>query len=222
MHVANSDKLVEFYSLDVIIAVGFKTNSKRAITFRKWANKVLKEYLFTGYVINSERTVVTNENYVRLINKVESLEQRVSNIENNYIPQDLKISKLFFDGEFYESYTLIQQVFESASSEVIIIDNYIDRSILDRLVVKGKNVKVLIYTNKSTCKLIDEDISKFNSQYGGLTIKFTKNVHDRYIIIDTNKLYYIGHSLKDLGKKISSICELDNSFITVLIDKIIC
>ena len=222
MHVANSDKLVEFYSLDVIIAVGFKTNSKRAITFRKWANKVLKEYLFTGYVINSERTVVTNENYVRLINKVESLEQRVSNIENNYIPQDLKISKLFFDGEFYDSYTLIQQIFESASSEIIIIDNYIDRSILDRLVVKGKNVKVLIYTNKSTCKLIDEDISKFNSQYGDLNIKYTKNVHDRYIIIDTNKLYYVGHSLKDLGKKISSISELDNSFITVLIDKIIC
>ena len=222
MHVANSDKLVEFYSLDVIIAVGFKTNSKRAITFRKWANKVLKEYLFTGYVINSERTVVTNENYVRLINKVESLEQRVSNIENNYIPQDLKISKLFFDGEFYDSYTLIQQIFESASSEIIIIDNYIDKSILDRLVVKGKNVKVLIYTNKSTCKLIDEDISKFNSQYGDLNIKYTKNVHDRYIIIDTNKLYYVGHSLKDLGKKISSISELDNSFITVLIDKIIC
>ena len=222
MHVANSDKLVEFYSLDVIIAVGFKTNSKRAITFRKWANKVLKEYLFTGYVINSERTVVTNENYVRLINKVESLEQRVSNIENNYIPQDLKISKLFFDGEFYDSYTLIQQIFESASSEIIIIDNYIDRSILDRLVVKGKNVKVLIYTNKSACKLIDEDISKFNSQYGDLNIKYTKNVHDRYIIIDTIKFYYVGHSLKDLDKKISSISELDNSFITVLIDKIIC
>ena len=222
MHVANSDKLVEFYSLDVIIAVGFKTNSKRAITFRKWANKVLKEYLFTGYVINSERTVVTNENYVRLINKVESLDKRVSNIENNYIPQVFKISKLFFNGEFYDSYTLIQQIFENASSEIIIIDNYIDRSILDRLVVKGKNVKVLIYTNKSTCKLIDEDISKFNSQYGDLNIKYTKNVHDRYIIIDTNKLYYVGHSLKDLGKKIFLISKLESDFINVLIDKIIC
>ena len=71
MHVANSDKLVEFYSLDVIIAVGFKTNSKRAITFRKWANKVLKEYLFTGYVINSERTVVTN---VRNLNDLRDMQ----------------------------------------------------------------------------------------------------------------------------------------------------
>lgn len=84
--IANSDKLVEFYSLDVVIAVGFKTNSKMAIIFRKWANDVLKEYLLKGYVINKDRTLVTNENYVRLINKVELLDERVSNIENNYKP----------------------------------------------------------------------------------------------------------------------------------------
>lgn len=80
MHVPNSDKLVEFYSLDIIIAVGFKTNSKRAIIFRRWANKTLKEYLLQGYVINEERTLVTNENYIRLLNKVETLNERVSNI----------------------------------------------------------------------------------------------------------------------------------------------
>ena len=85
MHILNSDKMVEFYSLDIIIAVGFKTNSKRAITFRKWANKVLKEYLLQGYIINKERSLVTNENYVRLISKVESLDERASNIENNYV-----------------------------------------------------------------------------------------------------------------------------------------
>ena len=77
MHIANSDKLVEFYSLDVIIAVGFKTNSKRAIIFRKWATKVLRDYLIKGYVINEERSLVTNKNYVRLINKVESLNKRL-------------------------------------------------------------------------------------------------------------------------------------------------
>ena len=96
MHIPNSDKLVEFYSLDIIIAVGFKTNSKRAIIFRRWANKVLKEYLLQGYAINEKRSLVTNENYVRLINKVESLDERVSNIENNYKPQEFKASQLFF------------------------------------------------------------------------------------------------------------------------------
>lgn len=81
---------------------------------------------------------------------------------------------------------------------------------------------MLIYTNQLTCKLLNEDISKFNSQYVGLTIKYTKNVHDRYIIIDYDKLYHIGHSLKDLGKKIFSINELESGLINVLIDKIIC
>ena len=90
MHIPYSDKLVEFYSLDIIIAVGFKTNSKRAIIFRRWANKVLKEYLLQGYVINEKRSLVTNENYERLINKVETLDERVSNIEKEYNPKNLK------------------------------------------------------------------------------------------------------------------------------------
>ena len=156
------DKLVEFYSLDIIIAVGFKTNSKRAIIFRRWANKILKEYLLQGYVINEERSLVTNENYVRLINKVESLDERVSNIENNYKPQEFKKSQLFFDGEFYDAYTLIQSIFELANNEIIIIDNYVDRTILDRLVVKKHNVQVIIYTSINT-RLLGRDINTFNS-----------------------------------------------------------
>jgi hypothetical protein len=138
MHIANSDKLVEFYSLDVIIAVGFKTNSKRAIIFRKWATKVLRDYLIKGYVINEERSLVTNENYVRLINKVESLDERVRNIEKEYKPKEFKNSQIFYNGEFYDAYTLIQSIFEKATNEIIIIDNYTDRTILDRLVVKKK------------------------------------------------------------------------------------
>ena len=75
---------INIYNLDMIISVGYRVNSVEGIKFRRWANKILKEYLLTGYAINKERTLVTNENYVRLINKVESLDERVSNIENNY------------------------------------------------------------------------------------------------------------------------------------------
>ena len=75
---------IKLYNLEMIISVGYRVNSKRGIEFRRWANKVLKEYLLTGYVINEERSLVTNENYVRLINKVESLDERVSNIEKEY------------------------------------------------------------------------------------------------------------------------------------------
>ena len=183
MHIPNSDKLVEFYSLDIIIAVGFKTNSKRAIIFRKWTNKVLKEYLLQGYVINEKRSLVTNENYVRLINKVESLDERVSNIENNYKPKKFENSQLFFDGQLYDAYTLIQSLFESANNEIIIIDNYVDRTILDRLVVKKNNVQVIIYTSINS-RLLGRDINTFNNQYGRLNVRYSTNVHDRYIIID--------------------------------------
>ena len=89
---------INIYNLDMIISVGYRVNSVEGIKFRKWTTKVLKEYLLTGYVINKERSLVTNENYVRLINKVESLDERVSNIENNYKLQEFKNSQLFFDG----------------------------------------------------------------------------------------------------------------------------
>ena len=172
-----------------------------------------------GYVINKERSLVTNENYIRLINKVESLDERVTNIENNYKPQEFKNSQLFFYGEFYDAYTLVQSIFESANSEIIIIDNYVDRTILDRLVVKNKNVQVIIYTSVSS-RLLGKDINTFNSQYGGLDVEYTTNVHDRYIIIDQNKIYHLGHSIKDLSKKIFSISESDSNLIPKLLSNI--
>ena len=210
---------VKLFNLDVIISVGYRVNSIMGVKFRKWANEVLKEYLLQGYVINKERSLVTNENYVRLINKVESLDERVSNIENNYKPQEFINSQLFFDGEFYDAYTLIQSLFETANNEIIIIDNYVDRSILDRLVVKKHNVQVIIYTSINT-RLLGRDISTFNSQYGGLDVRYTTNVHDRYIIIDQNKIYHLGHSIKDLGKKIFSISESDSNLISKLLSNI--
>ena len=210
---------INIYNLDMIISVGYRVNSVEGIKFRRWANKILKEYLLTGYVINKERSLVTNENYVRLINKVESLDERVSNIENNYKPQEFKNSQLFFDGQIYDAYTLIQSLFETANNEIIIIDNYVDRTILDRLVVKNRNVQVIIYTSINT-RLLGRDINAFNNQYGRLDVRYTTNVHDRYIIIDQNKIYHLGHSIKDLGKKIFSISESDSNLISKLLSNI--
>lgn len=210
---------INIYNLDMIISVGYRVNSVEGIKFRRWANKVLKEYLLQGYVINEKRSLVTNENYVRLINKVESLDERVSNIENNYKPKEFKNSQLFFDGQLYDAYTLIQSLFESANNEIIIIDNYVDRTILDRLVIKKNNVQVIIYTSINS-RLLGRDINTFNSQYGRLNVRYTTNVHDRYIIIDQNKIYHLGHSIKDLGKKIFSISESDSNLISKLLSNI--
>lgn len=220
-HTANDGKIynVKYYNLDVVISVGYRVKSKRGVLFRQWASNIIQEYLIKGYAINEERSLVTNENYIRLINKVESLDEIVSNIEKEYKPKEFKNTQLFFDGEFYDAYTLIQSLFESANKEIVIIDNYIDRTILDRLVVKNSNVQVIIYTSINS-RLLSRDIDAFNKQYGSLDVKYTTNVHDRYIIIDQSKLYHLGHSIKDLGKKIFSISESDNNLISVLLSNI--
>ena len=212
-------KPVYFYNLDLILAIGYRVNSKRGIMFRKWANKVLKEYLLKGYVINENRVTVSNENYIELRNEVTSINNRLLKVEDKVLNKEYEINKIFYNGEFYDAYTLIQSIFEKATNEIIIIDNYIDRTILDRLVVKKKEVKVKIYTSINS-KLIGRDINTFNNQYGLLEVIYTTKVHDRYIIIDQNKLYHLGHSIKDLGNKIFSISELDSKFIRVLISNL--
>ena len=210
---------VDVYNLDVIIAVGYRVNSKRGTSFRQWANKVLKEYLLKGYVINENRVTVSNENYIELRNEVTSINNRLLKVEDKVLDKKYEINKIFYNGEFYDAYTLIQSIFEKATNEIIIIDNYIDRTILDRLVVKKKEVRVKIYTSINS-KLIGRDINTFNNQYGLLEVIYTTKVHDRYIIIDQNKLYHLGHSIKDLGNKIFSISELDSRFIRVLISNL--
>ena len=220
-------KPINMYNLDVILMVGYKVNSKKGILFRKWVSTILKEYLLRGYVINEHRTTISNENLHNLIftvNEIQAnqinLNKRLNIIEEKILTKEHKINKLFYNGEFYDAYTLIQSIFESASSEIIIIDNYVDRSILDRLIIKKNNVKTIIYTNINTSKLIGTDINSFNKQYGGLDVKYTTKVHDRYIIIDRTKLYHLGHSIKDLGKKIFSISESDSAIIQDLINNI--
>ena len=210
---------IKYYNLDMIISIGYRVNSKRGILFRKWANQVLKQYLLNGYVINENRVVVSNENYIELRNEVASINNRLIKIENKVFDNYDKNS-ILFNGQFYDAYTLIQSIFDKANKEIIIIDNYVDRSILDRLVNKNKDVKVTIYTHKDKSKLLNKDIEMFNKQYGNLIIKYTNRVHDRYIIIDNKKLYHLGASIKDLGKKIFSISESPNELIDELLIRI--
>jgi arsenate reductase-like glutaredoxin family protein len=219
LHIANSDKPVKMYSLDVIISVGYRVKSKRGVLFRKWANQVLKQYLLNGYVINENRVVVSNENYIELRNEVASINNRLIKIEDKVFDNYDKNS-ILFNGQFYDAYTFVQSIFEQAKSEIVIIDNYVDRTILDRLVNKKRDVKVIIYTHKDKSKLLNKDIEMFNKQYGNLIIKYTNKVHDRYIIIDNKKLYHLGASIKDLGKKIFSISESPNELIDELLIRI--
>ena len=114
------EREIKTYNLDLIILVGYRVNSKKAQIFRKWANKVLKEYLLKGYVINENRVIVSNDNYIELRNEVASINNRLIKIEDKVLDKEYVLDKIFYDGSFYDAYTLIQQIFESASSEIII------------------------------------------------------------------------------------------------------
>ena len=121
--------------------------------------------------------------------------------------------RIFFEGQIWDSYSLIIKIIQMAKKKITIIDNYIDQSILEMLTKKNKNVEVVVLTSNN-CNITKLDIQKFNKQYPKLEISKTNKFHDRFIIIDNNILYHCGASLKDLGKKCFAITKMeDNSFI---------
>ena len=116
---------------------------------------------------------------------------------------------IFFDGQIYDAYSLIIDIIRKAKQKILIIDNYIDDSILKMLSKKNKDVEVVILTSQNS-NIRKLDIQKFNKQYPVLKLAYTNKFHDRFIIIDNKELYHIGASLKDLGKKCFAISRIED------------
>ena len=198
MHIANSDKPVSFYSLDIVLAVGYRTNSSKAIKFRQWATSVLKNYIQNGYVINSDK--ITNDRFVSLENELILLKSKVENISNSLENKTLKPKQgIFYDGQIFDAYVFINDLFKIALDEIILIDNYIDETVFT-LFSKYPNIKIKIYT-KIISKQLKLDLQKYKTQYQNIELLEFKNSHDRFLIFDKKEIYHIGASLKDLGKK---------------------
>lgn len=123
---------------------------------------------------------------------------------------------IFFQGQIFDAYAKFESFLAAAKKEIILIDNYVDLSILQRLAKKKKSVHVTIYTAPST-KLTAQDIQTFNTQYPTLTLKYTTKTHDRFLIIDNTTIYHIGASLKDLGKKYFCFDVLDSRYIPMIL-----
>ena len=153
--------------------------------------------------------------------------QRLENVEKHQFIADKRIDELFdkmdrykiedkqgifFQGQIFDAYAKFESFIQSAEQEIVLIDNYIDLSVLERFSKKRKYVKVTIYTDPKT-KLSEQDIQKFNKQYPQLTLKHTSKAHDRFLIIDNEILYHIGASLKDIGKKCFAFEVLDSAWI---------
>ncbi len=126
---------------------------------------------------------------------------------------------IFFQGQIFDAYAKFETFIQAAKKEIILIDGYVDLSVLQRLTKKQKGVNVTIYTDPKT-KLTAQDIQTFNAQYPTLTLNYTTKMHDRFMIIDNKVLYHIGASLKDLGKKCFAFEILDASIIPAILQNL--
>ena len=178
----------EYYNLDMILSVGYRVKSSRGIAFRRWANTVLKEYLLRGYTINP---------------RLEQLERRVAKTEEKidfFVRAALPpVEGVFFDGQIFDAYEFASKLIKSAKKEIVLIDNYVDETVLTMLDKRGPSVKATIYTKQVSAQL-QLDINRHNAQYSPIEVRAFNKAHDRFLIID-EKVYHIGASLKDLGKK---------------------
>ena len=208
LHIANSDKPVKFFSLDVIISVGYRVKSVRGTQFRQWANKILKEYLLKGYSINQR----LNDMEYRMNNKFFQIEKTIAEHDAKidfFVRTSLPpVEGIFFDGQIFDAYKFATDLIKSAKCSLILIDNYVDESVLLMLSKRNSGVSATIYTHKINAQL-QLDLNKHNEQYPPIEVRTYKSSHDRFLIIDNTEVYHIGASLKDLGKKMFAFSKLE-------------
>ena len=193
----------QFYNLDAILSVGYRVNSKNATSFRRWANTVLKDYMLRGYAINQKLLHLEE----RIDQKFYSLEQRVEKTEEKIDffvrTNQTPVEQVFFGGEFFAARVLLEQLIKTAQQRVIIVDAYVDAATFEILDVRAKYVKATIFSGKDLRGLRDA-----HNATAGVepidTFVWSNPSHDRWLIID-DQLYHCGHSLKDMGKKLSAI-----------------
>lgn len=192
--------LTEHYNLDVIISVGYRVKSKQGTHFRIWATHVLSDYLLNG--------VALNQRLGRIESNHENLSREVRTISMQLEAEGLPRQGIFFEGQVFDAYVFAANLIKKAATDVILIDNYLDESVLTLFTKRKNAVLATIYT-RSISKQLQLDINKHNSQYSPITFKILTESHDRFLIIDQNELYHLGASLKDLGKKWFAFSKLE-------------
>lgn len=187
----------KYYNLDAILSIGYRVNSKNATLFRKWVNSVLKDYLLKGYSINKrlselERTVAQHT-------------EKIDFFVRTALPP---VEGVFYNGQIFDAYKLATDLVKSARRSIVLIDNYVDETVLLMLSKRSVGVSATIYTQRITQQL-QLDLDRHNSQYQPIDIRTYRDSHDRFLIVDETDVYHIGASLKDLGKKMFAFSKLD-------------
>lgn len=203
----NVTRSIEFFNLDVIISVGYRVNTIRGIQFRQWANKVLKEYLLRGYTVN-QRLMQLEDRIDRHFSEydihLKQLDEKVDFFVRTSLPPK---EGIFFDGQIFDAYAFVADLIRKAKSRIVVIDSYVDDSVLVQLSKRRPGVTVDIYDGRISDQL-RQDVARHNRQYPGVTLHAYSKAHDRFLIID-EEVYHIGHSLKDLGKKLFAFSKMD-------------
>ena len=196
------ERKVEYYNLDMILSVGYRVKSERGIMFRQWANTVLKEFLLRGFAIN-HRIEALEASLNKHDNLLEEHEQKIDFFVRTSLPP---IEGVFYNEQIFDAYVFVSNLIKSAQKRLILIDNYVDESVLLMLSKREAGVSAEIRTGRLSQQL-QLDLQRHNSQYAPISIIQTQNIHDRFLIIDYD-VYHIGASLKDLGKKLFAFSKM--------------
>ena len=203
----NSDRPTRLYDLDVIISVGYRVKSQRGTQFRRWASRILKEYMLKGYAVNQQLMNMEQ----RIDRRLQEHTEQINDLQNKidfFVRTSLPpVEQIFFEGEFFEARVLLEKLIKTAKKRVVIIDPYVDAATFDMLDVRAKGVTADIYSDGEYKSLRDTHNASKGKQPIN-THKWSKSSHDRWVIID-DTLYHCGHSVKDLGKKLSAIMRMD-------------
>ena len=199
-------KPVKIYSLDVIISVGYRVKSFRGIQFRRWATTVLKEYMLKGYSINQRLNAIEDKLDRKMMEYEHRLvenEQKIDFFVRTSLPP---VEGVFYDGQIFDAYVFATDLVRSAKHSIILIDKYIDESVLLMLSKRDAGVSAEIHTGRAT-ETLKQDVARHNAQYPPIKLTEKKNIHDRFLIVDED-VYHIGASLKDLGKKLFAFSKM--------------
>ena len=210
----NVKRKIEFYNLDAIISVGFRVNTKRGIEFRQWANKVLKEYLLRGYVVNT-RIAALEQHAAQQDIEIKELKDKVAFFVRSSLPP---IEGIFYDGQIFDAYVHIVNLIKQAKQSIVLVDNYIDETTLTMLSKRSSNVSATIYTRQLSQQQ-QLDVQRHNQQYTPIIINICQRNHDRFLIID-DVVYVFGASLKDAGKKLFAYIRMQETTAQELLSNI--
>ena len=206
---------VEYYSLDVILSVGYRVKSAQGILFRRWANTVLKEYLLRGYSVNTRLGQLEDKMDRRLAKHDSDIAELKDKVDFFVQTQTSPLQGVFYNGQFWDARALVLSLVSHAKRSLILIDNWANTAVLDLFSKKREGVRLTIFTSEHFKKGVPKylispaDVATFNAQYPKLAVRYNETFHDRFLIIDDKELYLIGASLKDLGSKCFAFAKLD-------------